>query len=118
MENKNVSPMAQATSIMLEAMQKLMKKEITAAEASAVALNGKMIVEAAREATSFAKTTGFLPIDSAFGSAFREIEPRVSREALENQTKRLRLDDGDAEIIPPTRQLKKRDPWDNKGEFL
>lgn len=119
MENKNASPISQATGLMLSAMEKLMKKEITAAEASAVALNGKMIVEAAREATSFAKTTGFIPADSAFGPIhnFREIEPSVSEESLAAQ--RVRLDDGDAKILPSPKMSRKeaRDAWHNVEGF-
>lgn len=117
-QSRPQSPIAMATNIMLDAMQKLLHKEISADEASAIALNGRTIVEAAREATSFAKVTGFLPVDAAFGSSFREIEPQVSKEALVAQAKRIRLDSGDADILPPARQLKKRDPWDNKGEYL
>ena len=86
---KSSSPMFQATSMMLEAMRDLKEKKISPQEANSIALLGKGITDMAREATNFVRATGMIPTDSAFGSTFRDIEPKVSREALAEQKARL-----------------------------
>lgn len=86
---KSSSPMFQATSMMLEAMRDLKEKKITPQEANSIALLGKGITDMAREATNFVRATGMIPVDSAFGSTFRDIEPHASREALAEQKARL-----------------------------
>lgn len=86
---KPTSPMFQATSMMLEAMRDLKEKKISPQEANSIALLGKGITDMAREATNFVRATGMIPTDSAFGSTFRDIEPKVSREALQEQQARL-----------------------------
>jgi|GEM_PF-4883475 len=86
---KPTSPMFQATSMMLEAMRDLKEKKISPQEANSIALLGKGITDMAREATNFVRATGMIPTDSAFGSTFRDIEPKVSREALAEQKARL-----------------------------
>ncbi|MBR4348287.1 MAG: hypothetical protein IKP90_05040 [Fibrobacter sp.] len=54
-----------------------------------IAMLGKGVCDMAKEACNFVKATGFIPVDSAFGSDLREIEPKVSREALQEQQARL-----------------------------
>lgn len=71
---KQTSPMFQATSMMLEAMRDLKEKKISPQEANSIALLGKGITDMAREATNFVRATGMIPVDSAFGSTFRDIE--------------------------------------------
>lgn len=88
-EQKTQSPMFQATAMMLEAMRDLKDKKITPQEANSIALLGKGITDMAREATNFVRATGMIPTDSAFGSTFRDIEPKVSRESLEELKLRL-----------------------------
>ena len=92
MSNENekpTSPMFQATSMMLEAMRDLKEKRISPQEANSIALLGKGITDMAREATNFVRATGMIPTDSAFGRDFRDIEPKVSCEALKEQKLRL-----------------------------
>ena len=86
---KPKSAMFQATSMMLDAMRDLREKKISPQEGATIAMLGKGVCDMAREATNFAKATGFIPFDSAFGSDLREIEPKVSKEALEEQKNRL-----------------------------
>lgn len=88
---KPTSPMYQATSMMLEAMRDLKDKKISPQEANSIALLGKGITDMAREATNFVRATGMIPTDSAFGLTFRDIEPKVSREALQEQQARLEV---------------------------
>ena len=88
-EKSTSSPMFQATSMMLEAMRDLKEKKISPQEANSIALLGKGITDMAREATNFVRATGMIPTDSAFGSTFRDIEPKVTREALAEQAARL-----------------------------
>lgn len=98
---KSTSPMFQATSMMLEAMRDLKEKKISPQEANSIALLGKGITDMAREATNFVRATGMIPTDSAFGSTFRNIEPKVSREALEEQ--KVRLEAKGCKLIPAKR---------------
>lgn len=98
---KPTSPMFQATSMMLEAMRDLKEKKISPQEANSIALLGKGITDMAREATNFVRATGMIPTDSAFGSTFRDIEPKVSREALEEQ--KARLEAKGCKLIPAKR---------------
>lgn len=98
----NSSPMFQATSMMLEAMRDLKEKKISPQEANSIALLGKGITDMAREATNFVRATGMIPTDSAFGSTFRDIEPKVSREALQEQ--QARLDAQGMKYIPSKRE--------------
>ena len=101
-EQRPRSPMFQATSMMLEAMRDLKEKKISPQEANSIALLGKGITDMAREATNFVRATGMIPTDSAFGSTFRDIEPKVSREALEEQ--KARIEAKGMKFIPSKRE--------------
>lgn len=101
-ETTNKSPMYQATDMMLAAMRDLKEKKISPQEANSIALLGKGITDMAREATNFVRATGMIPTDSAFGSTFRDIEPKVSHEALVEQ--KLRLEAKGFKMLPPNRK--------------
>lgn len=88
-EERPRSAMFQATSLMLDAMRDLKEKKISPQEGATIAMLGKGVSDMAKEACNFVKATGFIPADSAFGSDLREIEPKVSREALQEQQARL-----------------------------
>lgn len=88
-EERPRSAMFQATSLMLDAMRDLKEKKISPQEGATIAMLGKGVCDMAKEACNFVKATGFIPVDSAFGSDLREIEPKVSREALAEQKARL-----------------------------
>ena len=104
--------MAIATDMMIQAMQKLIAGEISPEVATAVALNGKTIVDAAREATNLAKVTGCIPVDGAFGKNLMPIEPQVTKEALAEQ--KIRLGDVEVKTLPAGRASK----WCSKGEYV
>ena len=88
-EERPKSAMFQATSLMLDAMRDLKEKKISPQEGATIAMLGKGVCDMAKEVCNFVKATGFIPVDSAFGSDLREIEPKVSREALQEQQARL-----------------------------
>lgn len=83
------SAIFQATQMMLDAMRDLREKKISPQEGATIAMLGKGVCDMAHETTNFVRATGFLPFDSAFGEKLREIEPKVSREALQEQQARL-----------------------------
>ena len=111
MEDKK-STMAVATDMMIQAMQKLIAGEMAPEVATAVALNGKTIVDAAREATNFAKATGYIPVDGAFGKNILPLEPHVTKEAMAEQ--RIRLENMEVKTTPAARASR----WCSNGEFV
>lgn len=101
-EQNNKSAVFQATEHMLKAMEDLREKKITPAEANSIALLGKGVCDMAREATNFARVTGYLPVETAFGDKIRPLEPFASKEALDEQ--KARLEAHGVKILPPNRK--------------
>lgn len=84
----------EAVRIMIDAMKKLRAKEITPQEAQGIAMLGKGVIDAANAEISFIKTVKALPVHGVFSNNIQFIEPEVSKESLNAQNKRLKMELG------------------------
>lgn len=86
---ENASIMNEVTHIMLETMKKLVAGEIDSKTASAVAMNGHTIIDAANAETQFIRTVKALPRGGVFGNNLQYLEPSVDDKDAKSYEKQL-----------------------------